>query len=48
MYFINDQFGARRFALTKTGALRALSHCAGHAWVTNLWGRVVAHRIQSV
>jgi|VirMetMinimDraft_7_1064189.scaffolds.fasta_scaffold00110_26 hypothetical protein len=47
MYFITDEFGAHYFAFTKTAALRDLSRCAGHAWVTNVWGRVVAERGQN-
>lgn len=46
MYVITDDYGTRQRAWTKADALDWLRYCSRQAVVTNLWGRVVAARIQ--
>jgi hypothetical protein len=47
MYLITDNYGTRQRTWTKSEALAWLACCAPQAQVKNLWGRVVATRVQS-
>jgi len=46
MYLITDDYGTHQRVWTKEDALDWLRYCGHRAVVTNLWGRVVASRIQ--
>lgn len=47
MYLITDNYGTRQRTWSKAEAMQWLSCCAPQATVTNLWGRVVATRVQA-
>lgn len=46
MYRITDDYGTRQWAWTRADALDWLKYCGPIAEVHNLWGRLVARRIQ--
>lgn len=46
MYLITDSFGTRQRAWSRADALDWLAHCSDEAQVTDIFGRVVAIRIQ--
>jgi hypothetical protein len=48
MYLITDDYGTRRRAWTRADALDWLQYCSPHAEIHNIWGRLVARRIQGV
>lgn len=46
MYLITDNFGTRQRAWSRTEALAWLACCSSEAKITDIFGRVVAIRVQ--
>lgn len=46
MYLITDSYGTRQRAWSRTEALEWLACCSPEAQVTDIFGRVVAVRVQ--
>lgn len=46
MFLITDNYGTRKWTWGRAEALQWLACCAPDATVRNVWGRVVARRVQ--
>jgi hypothetical protein len=47
MYLITDSYGTRQRAWTRAEALDWLRYCSPEAEIHNIWGRLVARRVQA-
>lgn len=47
MYLITDTFGTRQRAWSRAEALEWLACCSDTAWVHDIFGRLVATRVQA-
>lgn len=47
MYIITDTYGTRQRSWSRADALDWLTYCSETAWVHDIFGRLVATRVQS-
>lgn len=48
MYIITDTYGTRQRSWSRADALDWLTYCSETAWVHDIFGRLVAMRVQGV